>query len=292
MFKKYEGIGFVLRGDKFSMRTSRLVALSCLMLVALWPDLCTARTYTTHFPLTENPISENANWTNGKANGFDWADIRTIPGLAFGTEVGTIKYDDSTALLTGRWGPNQTVRSTVYSVNPQTNTKIWEEVEIRLRSSISTHTNTGYEVLFELPPHNFCQVVRWNGPLGDWTSLGYLGSGVHNGDVVKAMIVGNVITVYVNGVSQGQVTDSTYASGNPGMGFYLEGTTGVNRDYGFTSYSTTDGLPSSPPNTVATILSGSIPVWIPNPCFPFNPSIIISCSSTVLLMVFHQFPKL
>ena len=224
------------------METRPIVVVSCLMSVALLPVLCTARTYTTNFPLTENPISEGNNWINGRTPGLDWANIRTTPGLAFGTEPGTSKYDDSTALLTGSWGPDQTVQATVFSVNQQTNATIWEEVEIRLRSSISAHSNTGYEILFELPPHNFCQVVRWNGPLGQWTSLGYLGSGVHNGDVVKATIVGNVITVYVNGVSQGQVIDSTYKSGSPGMGFYLEGTTGVNSHYGFTRFTATDGL--------------------------------------------------
>jgi len=231
----------------------RIVLLSLIVFGALLPVPCMARTYTTNFPLSENPISEGSNWVNGKANGLDWADIRTTPGLAFGTEPGTSKYDDSTALLTGSWGPDQTVQATVRSVNQQSSTKIWEEVEIRLRSSISAHANTGYEVLFELPPHNFCQVVRWNGRLGDWTSLGYLGKGVHDGDVVKATIVGNVITVYVNGVSQGQVTDSTYANGSPGMGFYLEGTTGVNSDYGFTSFTATDGLPSSSASTVPGI---------------------------------------
>lgn len=221
--------------------TKPVALLSLVLLAASLPVSCATGTYTTSFPLTENPISEAANWVNGKATGLDWADVRTTPGFAFGTESGTSGYDDSTALLAGNWGPDQTVQATVRSVNQQTNDAIWEEVEIRLRSSISAHANTGYEILFELPPHNFCQVVRWNGPLGDWTSLGYVGSGVHNGDVVKATVVGHVITAYVNGVSQGQVTDSTYANGSPGMGFYLQGTTGVNSDYGFTDFTATDG---------------------------------------------------
>jgi hypothetical protein len=222
---------------------ARLLLLAALAFAAL-PVPRSARTCTTKFPLTENPISEGGAWINGKANGLDWADVRTTPGLAFGTESGTSGYDDSTALLAGDWGPDQTVEATVHSVNPQTNPDIWEEVEIRLRSTISAHSNTGYEVLFELPPHNFCQVVRWNGPLGSWTPLGYLGKGVHDGDVVKATIVGNVITAYVNGVSQGQVTDNTYATGSPGMGLFLQGTTGVNADYGFSAFTATDGRPA------------------------------------------------
>ena len=62
-----------------------------------------------------------------------------------------------------------------------------------------------------------------------------------DGDVVKATIVGNVITVYKNGVQIAQATDSTYATGNPGVGFFLEGTAGVNRDYGFTRFTASDG---------------------------------------------------
>jgi len=218
------------------------IALSCILIVAASlprPDTPRSphapRTYATTFPRTENPISEGARWTNGKTHGLDWADVRTKTGLAFGTESGSSGYDDSTALLTGHWGPDQTVEAKVHSVNPQASDKVWEEVEIRLRSSLSPHSCTGYEVLFELPPHNFCQVVRWNGKLGDWTSLGYLGKGIHDGDTVKATITGTVIEVFVNGVSQGQVKDATYATGSPGMGFYLQGTSGVNGDYGFTS---------------------------------------------------------
>jgi hypothetical protein len=60
--------------------------------------------------------------------------------------------------------------------------------------------------------------------------------------VVKATIVGNVITAYINGVQVLQATDNTYKGGSPGMGFYIEGTTGVNSDYGFTSFKATDEL--------------------------------------------------
>jgi hypothetical protein len=225
------------------MNASR-IALSCALIGAAslpGPGAPRApeapRTYATTFPRAENPISEGARWTNGKTAGRDWTDVRTKPGLAFGTESGASGYDDATALLTGDWGPDQTVEATVHAVNPQRSDKVWEEVEIRLRSTLSAHRCAGYEVLFELPPHNFCQVVRWNGKLGDWTSLGYLGKGVHDGDTVKATITGTVIEVFINGVSQGRVTDATYATGSPGMGFYLQGASGVNGDYGFTRFS-------------------------------------------------------
>lgn len=74
-------------------------------------------TYTTNFPLAENPISEAAHWTNGQAAGLDWKDVRTTPGLAFGADAsGTPNYNDPTALLTGSWGPNQTAQATVHTV--------------------------------------------------------------------------------------------------------------------------------------------------------------------------------
>jgi len=62
--------------------------------------------YSTTFGHAENPLSEGGKWLNGHAEGLDWADVETIPGLAFGTEIGGSrpepqKYDDSTALLKG-----------------------------------------------------------------------------------------------------------------------------------------------------------------------------------------------
>jgi hypothetical protein len=215
-----------------------------------------SRAYTTKFPLTENPIFDGGNWINGKAVGLDWAAVQTTPGLAFGTESGTNGYDDSTTLLTGTWGPDQTVEGTVHSVNQHDN--IYEEVELRLRSSLSAHKATGYEINFRCSKtaNAYTQIVRWNGPLGNFTYVARQGGskyGVANGDTVKATVVGNVITVYINGAQVLQATDNTFASGNPGMGFFLQGATGVNGDYGFTSFSASDGsVPLAPTNLSAT----------------------------------------
>jgi hypothetical protein len=208
----------------------------------------THRTYTTHFPLTENPISEGGKWTNGQKDGLDWADARTTPGFAFGTEIGGKRpepqmYDDTAALLTGTWAPDQTAEAKVRSVNRSD--KIWEEVELRLRSAISPHKCTGYEVMFRCSksPKAYCNIAKWNGPLGSFSYLKKSeGSryGVANGDVVKASIIGNVITVYINGVQILQATDNTFKTGNPGIGFFIDGATGVNADFGFSSFTATE----------------------------------------------------
>jgi len=207
------------------------------------------RTYSSAFPLKENPISEGGKWVNGQADGLDWANIQTTAGFAFGTEIGGVrpepqKYDDSTALLAGEWGPNQWAQATVRSVNPP-NDRIYEEVELRLRSALSAHKATGYEINFRCSKSAkaYTTIVRWNGPLGDFTYL-KTGNGsqygVATGDVVKATIIGNVITVYINSVQVLQASDNTYKSGSPGMGFYIEGATGVNRDFGFSSFTASD----------------------------------------------------
>jgi len=36
------------------------------------------------------------------------------------------------------------------------------------------------------------------------------------------------------------LTGGTYTSGNPGMGFYMQGASGVNSDFGFTSFMASD----------------------------------------------------
>jgi hypothetical protein len=136
---------------------------------------------------------------NGQRDGLDWANVRTTPGFAFGTELGGTrlepqKYDDSTALLTGTWGPNQTAQATVYSVNQNQDGKVWEEVELRLRSALSPHKATGYEIFFRCSKiaKAYCNIVRSDGPLGSFTYLKQAeGSryGVANGDVVKASMI-------------------------------------------------------------------------------------------------------
>ncbi len=205
-------------------------------------------TYTTNFPLAENPISEGGKWTNGQKDALDWTDVRTTAGLAFGTELGGMRsapreYDDSTALLTGSWGPNQTAQATVRSRNPSD--KINEEVELRLRSTLSPHKATGYEILFRSlqGENSYCEIVRWNGPLGDFTYVGRSKGpkcGITDGGVVKATAIGDVITAYINGVEVVQARDDTYTGGNPGIGFFLYGSTGANPDYGFTSFTASD----------------------------------------------------
>jgi len=240
-----------------------LTAIALLLIVVTWPRAMgyftlmsapapagTHGPYTTNFSGTENPISEGGMWLNGQTDGLDWTDVRTTPGFAFGTEIGgkrpePQKYDDSTALLKGTWGPNQTLQATVRCEHPNQDGKVLEEVELRLRSSISPHNCTGYEVMFRCTkiPQAYCNIARWEGPLGKFTMLKEThGSqyGVKDGDVVKATMMGKILTVYINGMQMIQISDDKFANGNPGVGYYLEGGTGMIGDFGFSRFTATD----------------------------------------------------
>lgn len=201
----------------------------------------TSRTYTTNFPLAENPISEGGKWINGAQVGLDWSNVQTTPGLAF--DVSGAGYNDGTALLAGSWGPNQTAQATVHCTGQSAG--IYQEVELRLRSALSAHVATGYEInarCLRGDSNSYLYIVRWNGPFGDFTTLASATgsrSGVTEGDVLKATMIGSTISVYVNDVQMLTVADSTYTTGNPGMGFDLTNAATYG-NFGFTSFSASD----------------------------------------------------
>ena len=71
----------------------------------------------------------------------------------------------------------------------------FQEVEIRLRSTLTPHRCTGYEIFFRClkTDNGYAEIVRWNGKIGDFTSLRKLIGpqyGVRDGDVVEATISG------------------------------------------------------------------------------------------------------
>ena len=189
-------------------------------------------TYTTNFPRTENPLAEGGRWIGGKSVGRDWGNVSTTPGLAIG-HAGRWEYADSVALLTGSWGPDQTAEVVVQKGKVDRA----PEVSLRLRSSVSAHRCTGYEISNSLHDDDtaYLIIVRWNGPRADFTYLLNITGkkyGVTTGDVVKATIVGDTITAYKNGVPMGQAKDDTYRTGQPGFGF----NEGQNGDYGITRF--------------------------------------------------------
>jgi len=219
------------------------------------------RTFSTRFEHDESPLSEDGMWLNGRKDGIDWADVITRDGLAHGdvtrmdvaerrVEQGNLEpaaaddsapigdYDDPTAVLSGEWGRDQHARATVFSRYPTT--EYFQEVEIRLRSTMTPHNCTGYEVFFRClkTDEGYAEIVRWNGPAGDFTSLKKLFGpqyGVEHGDVIEGRVDGGLLRGFVNGVELISATDDTFVDGSPGIGFNF-GVGDTNVDHGLTSF--------------------------------------------------------
>jgi hypothetical protein len=228
-----------------------LMSLFCGIKTDSVADKGPFRTYYTSFTTNENPISEKDNWINGKTNGLDWSDISTVKGHAIGHQLGNVHYLDATALLTGYWNADQGAKATVFVGT--TFASDYPEVELRLRSSLSAHNCSGYEIAFSAAgktTKSYVMLVRWNGPIGDFTVLKQpFGPqyGVSNGDVVKATIIGHTLTAYINNVQVATATDSIYTKGSPGMGFNFDwvgqkSAKGTNISYGFTNFTATDNI--------------------------------------------------
>jgi hypothetical protein len=215
------------------------------------------RSYSTDFELDESPISEDGMWLNGLADGIDWADVVTKNGVAYGgptrmdvaeqrAEQGNLEddgevvgdYDDPTAVLAGEWGRNQHGKGRVYSKNPTE--EYFQEVQIRLRHTMRPNWCSGYEIFFRClkTETGYAEIVRWNGKVGDWTSLQrHQGAefGVEDGDLIEATIEGNVIRGFINGVEVISVVDDAIESGAPGIGFNF-GVGDTAADHGFTHF--------------------------------------------------------
>jgi hypothetical protein len=234
-----------------------------------------SHTYQANFPLTENPISEGGKWIGGSAAGASlvagghirnggrlFGNVQTTPGFAFGVDEPT-EFGDPTAILSGKWGPTQTVSATVKIVKAPTKT-CCREVELRLRTTISQHTITGYEAYCSvMPEKRYCHIARWNGPTGSYWNFETAPTEAYvvDGDVMKATVTGSnpaIITLYKNSAQILQAIDTgaagggfgaygPFPSGNPGIGFFgrtnisvFRGTDPAWPDFGFSNFTATD----------------------------------------------------
>ena len=145
-----------------------------------------AGTYSTSFPASENPISEGGRWINGKANGMDWSNVTTTPGLAIGTQSGS-GWIQRLSGHPPRYHGDQPDGQRDRAFGNQTGGNVFEEVEILLRFSIGSHVARGYEINFRSmnSSESYTQIVRWNGALGSFTEIdgrGGTGYGIREGD--------------------------------------------------------------------------------------------------------------
>jgi hypothetical protein len=190
--------------------------------------------YSTEFSAIEQPLSEGGVWLN---RGRHWTQVRTANGLAFGTNGPSNSYDDSYAYLSGFAADHEA--KAVIRRNPDLATNP-HEAELLLRWADTAEIARGYECQFNHA--GGVQVVRWNGPFGDFTALpgsqGSIERKLQTGDVVRARIVGSTITCYINDVQVARVTDQMWSNGQPGIGFFKR-LDGANDDLAFSSFAAT-----------------------------------------------------
>lgn len=215
------------------------------------------RAYTTTFLGTANPILENGIWRSAGANGLDWTDIQVANGVGFGTQTGNSGvFDDSVACLSGigSWRANQMAEAKVHTINQAAAPgDCYCEVELWLRATITAHVCKGYEINFRVKSDGsqYIGIVVWHGPVGgagvqyDQIGSNDTGPGLVEGDRVRAQIVDNVITAYINDVPVSTRTDTNreHTSGAPGMGHWMHRNGAVApllTDYGFYTYTARD----------------------------------------------------
>ncbi|HJT94381.1 MAG TPA: hypothetical protein VJ777_20990 [Mycobacterium sp.] len=188
--------------------------------------------YSTSFQLDELPISESGAWSH---TGRSWTFVQTENGFAHGTQTGQGGYDDSYAYLSG-FPPDQQACAQIHRGSPAG----FQEVEILLRWSDSENSARGYECFIH-HSGQYAKIVRWNGPYGDFTTIANVGNvtAPQDGDTVRATAIGSVISLYLNDQMLAQAIDSTYSTGNPGMGFFKDNDGRANTEFGFVSYAAT-----------------------------------------------------
>jgi hypothetical protein len=157
-----------------------------------------------------------------------------------------VLYNDSIGLMTGTWSADQTVTVTLYKATNK-NT-CCAEGEIWIRGSMGGGKMTGYEMSFSILSNpDYYHMAPWLGAdfaAGTFTRSA-LGRTLQDGDVIKVTAVGKLFTLYVNDIQIAQGTDNTYASGNPGIGFYHSSAfNGLDHEWGFKSFAATGRVSS------------------------------------------------
>jgi len=177
-------------------------------------------TFLTTFDTPEAKLRGGGAWT--RANN-PWTDMKVVNGVAYPSNGVTNSYDDSYAYLTQSFGNNYEVEGVIWR-DPSLPSGAANEVSLLLRASDDSSNIRTYEMLWQA--YGGQQIMRWNGPFGSFTSLAvtelsYFNRPLRTGDVLKATAIGNVLTMYVNGVATYRASDSMFGVGQPGIGGFL-----------------------------------------------------------------------
>lgn len=211
--------------------------------------------YTTSFPSIENPLSNGGIFINGATNGTDWHDMQVTANGAVGSQDNFVsRYADDLAHLSSSYrtfGRSQYAQGTYWKSGSYAGGGGSHEMELLLLFDITSGNARGYELSIGMGPSGvYAFIVRWNGTLSDYTALIDPGGGTGSysntptlpviGDVFKATVdASGVLSLYQNGTLIVTATDTTYTTGQPGLGAWpVDGATATSA--GWSSWSADD----------------------------------------------------
>lgn len=207
------------------------------------------------FDTARDPITLDTNWVH---NATSWQPVRIFNNATLGLIACAKNFteleDDAYAYVNPSRFPASAVDQEVIVTIGKTSGVFNGELEILLRVGDTSSTVGAYECLFNVG-NGAHQVVRWNGPLHNFTVLFDLGAGipggVATGDRFRARVVGTnpcVINTWHEAVGNPgvwvplavNISDSNAlrrVSGQPGMSFYAHATDANKDNFGCKDFS-------------------------------------------------------
>lgn len=158
---------------------------------------------------TENPLSEGGVWTQPTAY---WQPMRKATGLA-----GVVVNNDGAMRYTGATFTADHYSEMTLALIPNPPTTLWYHyLFARMNATAGTYQlTTGRDV-----GANILQLWKISDS-GVYTQIGAditTPSNLVAGDVVRLEVTGTTLTCKVNGTTVRTATDSTFATGQPGIG--------------------------------------------------------------------------
>lgn len=211
--------------------------------VIISPASAALTEYETFFPTTENPLSEGGIWLNGDTPGtMPFGNVQVTSGKAYADRfcvAGVNDYEDGLAILDTAFiavTADQYAECTLHVTGGYTPPDS-HEVELWVRGTYNAGGPdyfSGYEILIPFGGIGV-QIIKQDGTYGGFTVLTNTGVGwaspFADGDKMRVEITGTSIQVFkwVAGAWAlgGECTDATFATGQPGMGFFIRPGTGA-----------------------------------------------------------------
>jgi hypothetical protein len=190
------------------------------------------------FASTQNPYTGQGQGLGGASFFGDWGDMQTANGNCYGTTISVNDYDDS-LVVWNTASADHYVEAVIHRSSAGYNAGNTHEVQLIVRANGSNGDLELWEILCEHQSTSL-QLVHWNGPLNDvtvdsFTTGGSIGATPQDGDVFRAEMSGNTLTVKWNGSTVATKSTSLYA-GNSMAGIMCFARTGATlANFGFKS---------------------------------------------------------